>query len=74
MLTDGTSHIINSMKRFGVRRVAVVSSIGIGDSERLAPWSFRLLLNTVMRKAKKDKNNQERLFTSQTEGPGHDLE
>mmetsp|Transcript_11081 Transcript_11081/g.11500 ORF Transcript_11081/g.11500 Transcript_11081/m.11500 type:complete len:162 (-) Transcript_11081:141-626(-) len=73
MLTDGTKNIINSMKKFGVKRVSVVTSIGIGDSEKKAPWSFRLLMATVMRKTKADKNNQEQLFTS-PDGPGHDLE
>ena len=73
MLTDGTNEIIHSMKRYGVKRVSVVTSLGIGDSETKAPWSFRILLNTVMRKTKRDKNNQEKLFTS-PEGPGHDLE
>jgi hypothetical protein len=73
MLTDGTTNIINSMKRYGVKRVSLVTSIGCGDSQKKAPWSFWILLNTVMRKTKRDKNNQEKLFTS-PEGPGHALE
>ena len=73
MLTDGTKNIINSMNRFGVRRVAVVTSIGCGDSERKAPLFFRALMYTVMRKTMKDKNNQEGLFL-RPDGPGHELE
>lgn len=61
------------MKRYNVNRVSLVTSIGCGDSESKAPWSFRILLNTVMRKTKRDKNNQEKLFTS-PDGPGHNLE
>lgn len=73
MLTDGTRTIINSMHKFGVTRVAVVTSIGCGDSEKKAPWTFRALMATVMRKAMRDKNNQERLFLDKS-GTGHDLE
>jgi hypothetical protein len=73
MLTDGTTNIINSMKKFGVKRVSLVTSIGVGDSLMQAPLSFRLLIYTVMRKLFRDKNNQEQLFLS-PKGPGHDLE
>lgn len=73
MLTEGTKRIVNSMKRVGVKRVAVVTSIGTGDSMKQAPWSFRILMYTVMRKIMADKNNQEKLFLDQN-GPGHDLE
>jgi NAD(P)-dependent dehydrogenase (short-subunit alcohol dehydrogenase family) len=75
MLTDGTSCIIRAMKTFSplTKRIAVVTSIGTGDSEKQAPWTFRALMYTVMRKTFADKNNQEQLFTLPT-GPGHDLE
>ena len=73
MLTDGTRNIINSMKKFGVKKVSLVTSIGTGDSLSMAPLSFRMLIYTVMRKSFKDKNNQEQLFLSST-GPGKDLE
>jgi hypothetical protein len=73
MLTDGTTTIINSMRKYGVKRVAVVTSIGCGDSEKKAPWSFRALMYTVMRKAMRDKNNQEGLFLSPN-GIGKELE
>lgn len=73
MLTDGTTNIINSMKKFGVKRVSIVTSIGVGDSLSQAPLSFRMLIYTVMRKLFKDKHNQEQLFLS-PQGPGRDLE
>jgi nucleoside-diphosphate-sugar epimerase len=74
MLTDGTRNIIEAMKKFSsAKRIAVVTSIGTGDSEKQAPWSFRALMYTVMRKTFADKNNQEGLFLSPN-GPGHDLE
>jgi hypothetical protein len=35
MLTDGSLNVINAMKTAGVKRVAVVTSIGAGDSAGL---------------------------------------
>ena len=62
MLTDGTSNIIEAMKAKGLKRIAVVTSIGAGDSEKQAPFFFRVLMGTVMRGVFEDKNNQEALF------------
>ena len=74
MLTDGTTCIINAMKqKSSAKRIAVVTSIGTGDSERQAPLMFKALMYTVMKGIFADKNRQEELFTKQT-GPGHDLE
>ena len=49
MLTDGTLNVINAMKSANVQRVAVVTSIGAGDSADQAPLVFRILMSTVMR-------------------------
>ena len=73
MLTDGTTNIIRSMIKRNIKRVVIVTSIGCGDSMKQAPWSFKLLMWTVMRNIMNDKNNQEQLFTS-ANGIGHDLE
>lgn len=62
MLTNGTTNIIHSMTQRGIQRVAVLTSIGCGDSMKQAPWSFWALMLTVMRNIMKDKNDQERLF------------
>ena len=43
MLTDGTSNIIKTMKANGVKRIAIVTSIGAGDSENQVPPSLRCL-------------------------------
>jgi nucleoside-diphosphate-sugar epimerase len=59
MLTDGTKNVIAAMKENGVKRVAVVSSIGVGDSKDQAPFAFKILMATVMSKIFKDKNAQE---------------
>lgn len=60
MLTDGTNNIMSAMKSNGVKRVAVVTSIGAGDSKEQAPFAFKILMMTVMKKIFNDKNNQER--------------
>lgn len=74
MLTDGTRTIIDAMKKkSSAKRIAVVTSIGTGDSEKQAPLMFKALMYTVMRSIFADKNRQEELFTK-PDGPGHDLE
>ncbi|KAJ1457735.1 flavine reductase [Pelagophyceae sp. CCMP2097] len=64
MLTDGTANIIKAMKKYNVKRVAVVTSIGAGDSVKQAPFVFKMLMFTVMKSIFTDKNNQEALFTA----------
>jgi nucleoside-diphosphate-sugar epimerase len=59
MLTDGTKNVIAAMKEKGVKRLAVVTSIGAGDSESQAPFFFKVLMWTAMKKIFVDKNNQE---------------
>lgn len=41
MLTDATQNVVNAMKEKGVKRLAVVTSIGAGDSEQQAPFFFK---------------------------------
>ena len=50
MLTDGTKNVIDCMKAKGVKRLAVVTSIGAGDSENQAPFFFKVLMWTAMKK------------------------
>lgn len=71
MLRDGTANIIEACKANGVKRISVVTSIGAGDSEGQAPFFFKVLMMTVMKKTFEDKNAQEALFLG---GPGADLE
>jgi NAD(P)H-binding len=63
MLTDGTNNIIKAMKENAVKRLAVVTSIGAGDSESQAPFFFKVLMWTAMKKIFLDKNNQEATVT-----------
>jgi len=71
LLLDSTTHIIAACKEYGVKRVCVVSTVGAGETMDQAPWTFRLLMNTMMSKIMVDKNAQEALFLH---GPGADLE
>ena len=72
MLEDGTKCVIEAMKKYDVKRVSVVTSIGAGDSKDQAPFVFKILMATVMSSIFTDKNNQEALFAPG--GPGSDLE
>ena len=56
-----------------MKRVAAITSIGAGDSITQAPFVFKMLMKTVMKKTMADKNNQEKLFLEAGE-IGHDLE
>lgn len=73
MLTVGTTNIVNAMKRNGVKRIAVVTSLGTGDSKSYAPFKFKILMYTVMKKIFADKNSQENIFVN-SDGAGHSLE
>lgn len=61
MLTDGTINIMAAMKENDVSRIAVITSIGAGDSKDQAPFFFKVLMATAMKKIFNDKNNQEKV-------------
>ena len=63
IVSAGTANVITAMKAHDVRRLVVVSSIGIGDSRKQVPLAFRLVFNAVpsMRMAMDDKEAQEKL-------------
>merc|ERR1719231_50595 len=71
LLQDGTTHIVAACKAHGVKRITIISTVGAGDSMDQAPWTFKLLMKTMMQKIMDDKNAQEGLFLH---GPGADLE
>ena len=49
----------------------IITTVGAGDTMDQAPWTFKLLMQTMMQKVIDDKNAQEALFL---DGPGADLE
>lgn len=61
VVSQGTSVILDAMERQSVKRLLVVSSLGVGDSKDQIPFAFRILMKTVLRKAMADKERQEAL-------------
>lgn len=57
----GTRTILQAMQAHGVRRIAVVTSLGVGDSKDQVPMFFKMLMKTALRKAMAAKEEQERL-------------
>lgn len=58
-VSEGTKNIITAMKRHHVKRLVVVTSLGLGDSKNQVPRAFKLVMKTVMRKIMADKERQE---------------
>ena len=74
MLSEGTNAIVSGMKRLTkAKRIAVITSIGAGNSENQAPLMFKALMYTVMKDIFADKNRQEAIFLNSA-GAGADLE
>jgi putative NADH-flavin reductase len=61
VVSDGTHNIIDGMKKQEIKRLVVVSAIGVGDSRERVSRSFKMLMKTVLRKAYEDKERQEQL-------------
>ncbi len=58
---EGTRTILQAMNTHGVRRIVVVTSIGVGDSKNQVPTFFKLLMKTALRKVMAAKEEQEQL-------------
>jgi uncharacterized protein YbjT (DUF2867 family) len=61
VVSDGTANILRAMQEQGIRRVIVVTSLGVGDSKRQVPFFFSLLAATALRGVMADKETQEQL-------------
>lgn len=59
VVSDGTQNIIEVMKKQAIRRLVVVSALGVGDTRDRVSLSFKMLMKTVLRKAYEDKERQE---------------
>lgn len=57
----GTRHVIETMKADGIRRLVVITSLGVGDSKDQVPFAFKMLMGTVLKKVMADKQTQEAL-------------
>lgn len=60
-VSNGTQQIVQAMQSQGVRRLIIVSSLGVGDSKNQVPFLFKLIMWTFLRKAIRDKEEQERI-------------
>lgn len=61
IVSKGTRVIIDEMQKQGIRRLVVVSSLGVGDSIKQVPFFFRALMKTVLKSAMQDKEVQEEM-------------
>ena len=61
VVSQGTVEIVAAMATHGVRRLVVISSLGVGESKDQVPFAFKMLMKTVLRKAMQDKEAQEAL-------------
>ncbi|MCB8984559.1 MAG: SDR family oxidoreductase [Ardenticatenaceae bacterium] len=59
VVSRGTQNIITAMQAAGVKRLVVVSSIGVGDSKDQVPLAFKVLMKTVLKAAMEEKEKQE---------------
>ncbi len=58
--TNAARNVVGSMQRHGVKRLIVVSAIGVGDTKDLVPnWYEHLIMPTFLRGAMKDKEHME---------------
>ena len=58
----GTERVLAAMGEQGVRRLVVVSSMGVGDSREQIPWFFRIVMNLTLKRIFQAKEEQERLI------------
>jgi len=62
---QGTRNIVDAMRRHGVRRLVVVSSLGVGDSRERLGWLVRnVAAPLVMRRSFEDKERMEDVVRS----------
>lgn len=64
IVSRGTGLIVDAMQSQGVRRLIVVSAIGVGDSRHQVPFFFTLLAKTLLRKSMQDKEAQEAIVSA----------
>lgn len=59
MLEDATHNIIAAMNEAGIRRLVVVTSMGLGNSRDQVGLVFKTLMKTVMKEVMEQKDRQE---------------
>jgi uncharacterized protein YbjT (DUF2867 family) len=61
VVSEGTAVVVAAMQAASVKRLIVVSSLGVGDSKDQVPLFFKAIIATALRKAFQDKDAQEKL-------------
>lgn len=61
IVSQGTANVIHAMQAQGVRRLLVITSLGVGDSRRQVPFTFKIAAATFLRGRLRDKEKQEEL-------------
>ena len=61
VLSRGTERIVTAMERHGVDRLVVLTSMGLGESNRGVPWYVRIAVATVLTELMADKARQEKI-------------
>jgi uncharacterized protein YbjT (DUF2867 family) len=61
VVSSGTAVVLEAMQAAGVKRLIVISSLGVGDSKDQVPLFFQALMATTLRGAFQDKEAQEKL-------------
>jgi putative NADH-flavin reductase len=61
VVSQGTAMVVTAMQAAGIRRLIVISSLGVGDSKDHIPLFFKAIIATALRKAFQDKEAQEKL-------------
>lgn len=61
-LSDGTRNIVTGMERHGIARLAIVSSLGVGDSKGQGNFLARNLQKILLSQVLADKERQEALI------------
>ncbi len=64
IVSEGTRVIVAAMQKLGVRRLIVISSLGVGDSCDQVPTFFKLLMKTALKKPMEDKERQEQIVAA----------
>jgi putative NADH-flavin reductase len=63
-LSEGTQRIVTQMRRAGIKRVVVISSLGAGDSNGQGPFMVRMIQRFILRETLVDKTRQEEILRS----------
>jgi len=61
-LSEGTARIVEAMKKYGVHRIVIVSSLGAGDSRGQGNLIARGVQKFILRHVLDDKTRQEQLL------------